>query len=954
MLEKTSKFVIKRRYAVVAVIFLLTLFFAYQMKNLHFDNRVIQWIPKDDPVLKLLLHTGKQFGPNDLVLVMLKPFKGEVFSPEILNKVKALTEELKENEEIFSVTSISNIPHITQIEGGIEVRDFLEDIPESSKELQKLKDYALSKEGFVNNVISADGKWLAVSIYIDPKEDIIKSFRETVKPAVEKHLKDCAEIYYSGSPSDAYFADEFVSSDIKKLVPIIVILIMMILYFSFRHLNGVVFPLAVVGIATIWMFGLMGLFNISMNIITPALPVLLIALGSAYGIHVVNSIYNEGHKNVLVLSDIQEATKTISMPVILAAATTVAGFISFLTAKLKLIEEFGIFSAFGIAFAAVISLTLIPAGSAIFISKRKSASKSRITIFSFILNVSSGLVRKHRKLALILSLVVFFAFGPGLFRIKRQVNFTEYYPEASQPRVALKIVQDHFAGFAPVTLYFKGENVKSAGFLRLIRRAENYLYSLEGINNPFSISDFIQELNFELNNRYHLPDNDRGVGNLWFFLEGRDELKQFVTDDLKESLIFSRISNSEMEFMKYIHRKLYELLDKEFSKGFTLYELNKFSSEESLRLRKEEARYILDEIGWLVRFYGDNHFDTQEAMERLIPLIDDFPSPEDKDVKDILANEFRDYIFSEYFDFEISTNVKEKLYEKLMDAVSSGAVSEEDFEMVLKKVIPHDYFDEEISSDVASTLALRVKEAKDFVFSERSCRELEEIIPEKAMENEAFSKKLFGLLYEIADDLVVLSCGVVDFPSGTVLKFDQVEQSGYPAFLTRLDHFLLVSQIQSFALALGITFILMIFMGGSLIWGFISIIPIIFTLGIIYGFCGLFGIPLDYGTVMVAGVSIGVGIDYVIHFTHGIREEMREGLSLEEAVHRVYLDKGKAILSNSLAVMGGFVVLLFSTMSPLRHFGGVMSGSMFLAALSCLVILPALILIVKPKIGGKL
>ena len=144
----------------------------------------------------------------------------------------------------------------------------------------------------------------------------------------------------------------------------------------------------------------------------------------------------------------------------------------------------------------------------------------------------------------------------------------------------------------------------------------------------------------------------------------------------------------------------------------------------------------------------------------------------------------------------------------------------------------------------------------------------------------------------------------------------------------------------------------------SLPVGLISLIPIAFTLIVIYGFLGYSGIPLDYATMMIASVSIGVGIDYTIHFIHGIIIGREKGFKYEEAIKYAFLEKGKPILTNTFAVMLGFAVLILSSMKPLRHFGGVMVGSMFLAGLSALTFLPAFIILFKPKFkqlkkGGK-
>jgi len=951
-LNRLFGFIIKNRIAVVLIIILLTFGFGLQMKNLYFENQMTQWVPEDDPVLKLLLHTGELFGSNQLVLITFKTDNGNAFSQKTLLQLKSLTEELSRDDQIFLVSSLSNSPHITQIQGGIEVRDFLEEIPESKEELIQLKKCALSKDTMVNNVISSDGEWLALSVYIDPQEDLIEVFRETVKPTVEKHLDSKTEIFYSGVPSDAYFANEFVSSDMKKLIPLIVILIITVLYLSFRHWKGIVFPFIVVAIAVIWTFGVMGMFHSPLNLISPAIPVLLMALGSAYGIHVVNTLYSQSDLSTQKLTKVQSAASQIATPVVLAGLTTVAGFVSFLTVKLKIISEFGTFSALGIFLAVIISLVFIPSAHLIFKGKEKTAQKRHMSFLSPFLKVLYGFVRARKKFILVLTVVLILGLGYGIFIIKRQVNFSQYYPKKSTPRVALEIVKKHFGGSFPLTVYFKGDNAKSAAFLRTIRRVSLYLGSVPEASQPFSLADFIEELNYQLNGRYHIPDNDRGVSNLWFFLEGREELNQIVTNDLTESQVFARVSNSEIEFMRRTRDKINLFLEQEYSENPYVFNLEDLDKNQSQELRNKEADFILDEINWLIQSYRRVSLNREQVLQKLHFLIQNFPEPQDDDVKRLASSEFKNTIYSDFFDFFISDEVKSSLYQKCVLSLSESETSIKDFKNILKQVIPEHEYDDEIAFDVASTFSFRVTESIRAAFTKRAFHEISPIIDLETQDNPNFSKKLQGLLYEIADNMVVLPEKKVPL-KGQSVQISRIEQSGHPIFMTRLDHFLYTSQIQSLVLALGITFILILIVSRSFTWGCISIFPIGFTLYVIYSFLGLAGIPLDFATIMIAGVGIGVGIDYVIHFTHGIREKVKQGCGIEESVQYVFMEKGKAILANSLAVMTGFVVLLFSSMSPLRNFGGVMAGAMFLAALSSLTILPALLLIFRPKIGGN-
>ncbi len=951
MIDLFSRLVVRRKWAVLILILLLSLFFLYQMKNLYFKNRFTDWLPQGDPVTKLFIETGEKFNSNELVMVAVKAKEGETFSKPILESMKALVDELSQRKEISSVTSIVNIADIKKVPGGIEIRDFLEEIPEG-EQLAELKQYALSKEAFVNNVISQDGKWLALAVYISSEEDPIATFGNVIKPICEKHLADKAELFYSGEPADSYFANEFTSSDLEKLVPITILLIFIILYLSFRSLRGMLLPFSVVVLATVWTFGVMALTRTPMNIVTPALPVLLIALGSAYGIHVLNKIIHEMSGSGNKEEKLRLAVKEVFIPVLMAGATTVAGFLSFVTARLSLIINFGLFAALGIAFAMLISLSLIPAVYAAFPLKISVSEQRGLQFYNKFLSPLFKLVQRHRRGIFVVSLLLIVFFLLWVPRISRKVNFSEYYPPNSQPRLALKVIDEHFGGAYPLTIYMETDKVKSAVALKVLRRFENYLFTVPDSSKPFSVVDFIQEINYQLNGRYHVPETDGAVANLWFFMEGRKELDQIVADKLRSTLIFTKVSKVDTDFMRMVYEQVESFLKKEASSGFRAYRLKELSPEQRAKLRAEEASYIAEEICWLAQYYSKQKIDCDRVKQVLEKAVENMPSVRDPDVETRIRRELEGYVLSDEFDFYVEEEAGRKIVDAFIKLIKEGA-GKEDFIRVLEKYVSKDEYDPEVASDVSDAVLYKAEESRRFAFVDRGWRQLQPLFTEEVVEETGFNKRVKGLLYELADDLVVLPAARAGISGGVKVNIKKVAQSGLPSVVTRLDHFLYISQLQSLALALVVTFILMVAMRGSFVLGAISVTPIIFTISIIYGFLGLSGIPLDYATMMIAGVSIGVGIDYAIHFIHGVVVEIDEGKGLEEATFSSFLEKGKAIFANSLAVMAGFLVLLLSSMSPLRNFGGTMVGSMFLAALAALSTLPSILLITKPRIGGK-
>ncbi len=943
--------IIKNSWISILLLFFITLILGSQIKNISSENRFTTWLPEKDEVMRLFLDTGEKFGSNEMVLITIKAKEGETFRQEVLKALKTACEELKTKKEIFTVTSIIHAPYIQVSEDGLIISDFIEEVPEDPSFVELKKKEALSKESYLNTFISSDAQWLGVAVYLQSGVDTSKTFEEIVSSTMRKHLSRLAEVHFSGEPCFTYYADKYLRRDLFLLVPLIVVTILIVLYLNFRRLRAILLPSSVVWISSIWVFGLMAIFKIPMNLMTPALPVLLVALGSAYGIHVVNSLEQSENFGAGRELMVYHATARIFLPVILAAGTTMAGFASFLTARLKIIMEFGLFAMAGIFAAMFLSLSLIPFSCYLIPEKKKKTRINVSLISSRALYFLYRKVSSHPGVIIISCIVLFLFFISWIPRIKREVNFTSYFPENSEPQISDSIVRKYFDGASPLTLYFKTENVKTAGALRVLRRAENFMTSLPECGLPFSVVELIRELNEKMNDRFALPVTEGQVENLWLFLEGRDELRQIISEDFREALVFSRTSSANTNFQWKLRKRIEEFLLNEMNTSYSEIRLSSLPEKERQTLRKKEASYLIEEMSWLLERYAPKfRFNKEKARERLLRVIDKWPEVSDREVIARAEKEINSFLYSSSFDFEMSLMAKEKLASRIKQFLNSGWFEEKNLIEIISSSIPEGIYDERIGEEVSTTIILRINEALERVFVERASAALREFFPLEVRENPNFQKRLRGLFFEIADDLAVLPKKIVAEFTGIIedeerrITFEFIGQSGLPPVLTQLDHFLFVSQIQSFALALALIFLIMLFLRRSFILAIISLTPVVFTLGIIYGYFGLAGIPLDYVTMMVASVSIGVGIDYSIHFLHAFNKGLKEGLLKGEAIELAYRNKGRAIVANSVAVMSGFAVLLFSSMSPLRYFGGIMVGSMFLAAFSALTFLPALLL----------
>ena len=129
----------------------------------------------------------------------------------------------------------------------------------------------------------------------------------------------------------------------------------------------------------------------------------------------------------------------------------------------------------------------------------------------------------------------------------------------------------------------------------------------------------------------------------------------------------------------------------------------------------------------------------------------------------------------------------------------------------------------------------------------------------------------------------------------------------------------------------------------SVQFGVIAVIPLVFSTLLVAGLAGYLSIPLDVSTALAAGVAIGVGVDYAVHFIFRYRREIiRTGDKLS-ATQSTMRSVGRTIVFNAVVVVIGFSVLLISQFPPHIKLGYFVVSYMIVSCLSALIVLPVLL-----------
>ncbi|NIA18665.1 MAG: MMPL family transporter, partial [Simkaniaceae bacterium] len=166
--------------------------------------------------------------------------------------------------------------------------------------------------------------------------------------------------------------------------------------------------------------------------------------------------------------------------------------------------------------------------------------------------------------------------------------------------------------------------------------------------------------------------------------------------------------------------------------------------------------------------------------------------------------------------------------------------------------------------------------------------------------------------------------------------------SGYKALV--FTDLILEGQIKSLVLSLIIVVVLLSLMFKTFKVGLIGAIPIIITALISFGVMGLMGIALNTTTALLSSITIGIGIDYAVHFIDRYRTNIRQSGDFELAIQQTMHHSGRAIVFNAAVVIAGFMVLLFSVFPPNRALGALVSLNMFTSFVGTLTIMVLIII----------
>jgi len=938
--------VIRFRWLIITATLLITGYLGWKMLSVSFNADFSTYLSQDDPTVREYNRIGDIFGGNDIGIVLLST--DEIFTHDNLELIDRLTDAYKKVEGINYVTSLSNVINFRVTGLGLDVGHLYkrDNVPFDSADLDRLRNYILKNDRFVGNLVTRDSKIAAILLQFKGgktpgNNQFLTSLR--VKNATNAVMMEMqnppnGKLYYGGLPFLVYNMTLLIGNNLSTLIPIMIILLVFILYIGFRHWAGVTFPLIVVGISTSWVTGLMGLLGWQFDLLTGIMPVVLLALGSADGIHLMKRYYELRSNGLNPAEATRQTFQYMGMPIILTTVTTMVGFASLFVSDFSVIRQFGLLTALGVLLALMVTLTLLPALLSFGIGYRMGGSHE---------NRSYGKTERfgkwlfnHKKWVIATSIGVVGIALIAIPRVKKDVDWSLCLAKGSDPYHAEMLLRGKFGGSLPVQIVVGGD-LKDPAILQWMQRIERRIEMIPEVDKSRSMAGILAEMNKVLNDRYRVPEKPQGVSNLWFLVEGEDDIKRLVTPSADLGLIQAKLATwhtgTLVASVNSINDYLQTLPD-----TISVINLSRLQGITKQQVRQEQLRDALHELSWYLDKQEIKR--TPETGIKLRNLLNKFTV--DAAVRTKIRKDLNEYLESPEAEITLTPYDQDRLLNRLNHSIGQDSLS------VSLTTVSHQIVETlpNINREDAEWLGGSLTQIINSVIREASVS-LAVTLLEKVtgLKDPDIIKNVKGILWGVNNQYAFIDSKITEKilnDSSTAIKRQvpfSVHQAGMPQVLKGMEEELTPTQIESLLTALLFVLVLLAVIFRSTVVALLAIIPISLTIIINFGVMGYLGIGLDSFTAMIASIAIGLGIDTDIHFITRFKEELVAHGDKLKALQITLKTTGLSILINALAVGLGFMVLLFAGGQHIRRFGGLTAMTVLVSAVFSLTLLAVMI-----------
>ncbi|NHB69887.1 efflux RND transporter permease subunit [Perlabentimonas gracilis] len=571
-------------WAIMIAVVVLTVFFVRSMRqNARMETNLDEYMPKTHPAFVYSDKAEEWFNIKDGILIAIETKNG-IYNPQTLQKIKDISLDLIDMDEFEEndVMSLYTADNIVGSEYGMDVKAFYSRVPKTDDKLEEMRQNVQTNDMVYGRLVSTDGTTALVVAGMKSGTFTPEFYNQIVKFA-KSFESDEERIYIAGRPIVEGTMALLGPADMKRMVPIVIVVIGLVLFLLLRSVRATAATLISVFVSSIWAFGMMAVLKVPIYSVSTMIPVMLIAIGVAYGIYYYNHLnrYYIDNPETKKEDAVKYAVRILFAPLSMAAFTTIIGFISLLSSQVYPIKYFGIFTAVGIFTAFLLALLFLPAMVIAFgykpkVKKTDVKKVAKGRAFRFLSNkllLNRWWVYGTVWILIIIALV-------GIQKVWINSSFLDKFEKDSDIVLTDRFVNSKFGGTSTLNVILESDQenaFKQPENLMLIDQMQAETEKLALVGNSFSLADYIKRMNKVMNadneEFYDIPENNEMVAQylLLYEMSGDPEnLTKLINYDYNRTNITFQLKGDDSKTINEALAVVKQFEDKLNAQGITV------------------------------------------------------------------------------------------------------------------------------------------------------------------------------------------------------------------------------------------------------------------------------------------------------------------------------------------------------------------------------------------------
>ncbi len=575
-----ARLILRNRIGIIIVVAISTYFFGLQWDKMRFTYTEANLLPDEHEVnLDYNAFLDKFGEEGNLIVIGIKDTT--LFSVENLNAWNQLSASFKSSPQVETVISINDLQKLIKNneKKQFDLVPFIKDSITSVTQLETLQKQLFEQYPFYDNFLfNKETKTIRSAIYLEKSIVNTPARKEFITDVLIPKVKEFEERYkmdvrVSGMPYIRTLNSQNIIDEIGIFISAALLVTSLIFFFFFRSFRATFISMFVVLIGVMWTFGILGLLEYEITVLTALIPPLIIVIGIPNCIFLINKYQHEVQKHGNKAKSLQRVITKIGNATLMTNVTTASGFAAFIITESKLLKEFGTVASLSILAIFILTLLIIPIiYSFLPMPKDKHLEHLNKRWINGFVDWMENMV-KHRKITIyVTSLVLLVASIIGIYQIKISGSLIEDMPQKADFFKDIRFFEDEFNGIMPLEIMVDTKRKKGVMKLATLKRMnelEDLIIEIPELSKPISVVSLVKyskQAYYNGNIKYYqLPTSQENSFILSYaknFSTDIDLLKNFVDSTGQYARITTFMKDIGVDKMERIEENLQNKIDK--------------------------------------------------------------------------------------------------------------------------------------------------------------------------------------------------------------------------------------------------------------------------------------------------------------------------------------------------------------------------------------------------------